>query len=184
MKGPKASRQTATRTKSRVPLPSGKSVTHSAIRKWAETETRLLFAYLQWSVNHQVDFFKVALPRFFKATSSGLKRVQVYNRLQYLWKRYRPPGVTWEEFLKIGPSALRLPDELVEQFKRTLDSIPSLDAEPCSATGTLQETRETRTGEGDAITLQPTSEHVQQVSVYKSGRFSFWVTDTIIIATD
>jgi hypothetical protein len=99
--------------------------------------------------------------------------MQIWSRLKYLWKRHRLSEVTWEEFLKIGPNALRLPDNTVEQFKRILDSIPSLDAEPGSATGTLQGTRGTKTRQDDAITFHPTSEHVQQVSIFGQGVFLF-----------
>lgn len=174
MEEPKASRQKATRKKSRKALPIGQGLAPGSNRRFTDKETHFLMAYLQWSVNHQVDFPRVAIPRFIKATNSGLEIGQVLRRLRYLWERFRPSGVTYEEFLKIGPNALSLSAETVEEFERILVSIPSLDAEPCPATGTLQRTRKTKIGEGDAIAFQPISEDVQQVSIYKSSRRPIW----------
>lgn len=164
MEEPKASRQRATGTKPR----KRKSGNSGKIDKhfWTETETQFLFAYLQWSVNHQVDFFRVAMPRFIKATGCELRKQQIENRLRLLHQSRRLSGVAWREFLKTGPGALRLPDETVEQFKRILESIPSPDAEPCSLTRTLEQIEESEIGKGDAIAFLPTSEHEQQVSIY------------------
>ncbi|CAJ0550260.1 Ff.00g101900.m01.CDS01 [Fusarium sp. VM40] len=163
MEEPKASRQRATGTKPR----KRKSGNSGKIDKhfWTETETQFLFAYLQWSVNHQVDFFRVAMPRFIKATGCELRKQQIENRLRLLHQSRRLSGVAWREFLKTGPGALRLPDETVEQFKRILESIPSPDAEPCSLTRTLEQIEESEIGKGDAIAFLPTSEHEQQMEV-------------------
>ncbi|KAG5662090.1 hypothetical protein KAF25_004329 [Fusarium avenaceum] len=163
MEEPKALRQRVTGTKSRK-RKSGKSDTVDK-HFWTEIETQSLYAYLQWSVNHQVDFVRVAMPKFIKATNSRLGRKQVDNRLRLLHESRRLPGVTWQEFLKTGPDALSLSAETVEQFKHILDSIPGLDAEPCSVTETLHGNEESEIGEGDSITFQPTSEHEQQMEV-------------------
>lgn len=117
-----------------------------------------------------MDFSRVAIPRFIKATNSGLQERQVLRRLKFLWERYRRTEITWQEILKIGPDALSLSNETVTESKRILDRIPGPDAEPCSVAGTLQGNEESEIGEGDSIAFQPTSEHVQQVSIYRSSR--------------
>ncbi|KAM0247834.1 hypothetical protein ACHAP5_003844 [Fusarium lateritium] len=165
MKELKAVRQRATGTNPRKPLPSGKSVFHSAKHIWTPTETNFLLAYLQWSVDIQVDFDSVAVPRFINATNSGLKDRQVVRRLNYVWECNAHSRVAWKEFLKIGLGALRLSDDTLEQVGRIRGSILGLDTEPCSAAGALQGASEMQTQEEDAITIRSTAEHVQQIEV-------------------
>ncbi|KAM0258873.1 hypothetical protein ACHAPA_010999 [Fusarium lateritium] len=159
MKGPRASRQKATDIKPRKPLPKGKSVSQDAKHKWTLRETCFLLAYLQWSVDTQVDFGRVAIPRLINATDSKLKDAQIMNKLYYVWKHNGNSEFVFHEFKKIGIHALMLSNETLEQIEQIRASIPGLDAEPCSATGTLQSREE------DAITIRPTAEHVQQIEV-------------------
>ncbi|KAM0343372.1 hypothetical protein ACHAPU_008550 [Fusarium lateritium] len=100
---------------------------------WSPYEAQLILAYLQWSVDNNVDFNAVAVPRFIEAVEHTINSQQIHGKLKNFLKSRGLSTLGMKDLLRKGRDALKLNPAELEEVAKLLADIPKPGAEPSIA---------------------------------------------------